>query len=154
MATVEKREREPNDSPATANVLRLDTEVQGETKYYSADVHDEDWFAITLLERRTYWFNLYFADSGDLLAADTTGDSKIEPLLHIFRQTDLTRSLGGRVMARTDHFQKENKVVGALSQPVEGPGDYYVRICSERTDLAYNVEITTEQPEWAARIEK
>jgi hypothetical protein len=51
--TVVGREKERNESIQTANTLTLDERVQGEARYYSQAIYDQDWFKIDLPSTRT-----------------------------------------------------------------------------------------------------
>ncbi|MGC9530334.1 MAG: hypothetical protein ACP5G2_07010, partial [Candidatus Bipolaricaulaceae bacterium] len=57
-APVEGREREPNNTVATANLLTHGSPVQGELRYFSAAVYDQDWFVVRLAEGRRAWLEV------------------------------------------------------------------------------------------------
>jgi len=145
---IQGREEEPNDSVKSANLIEIDSLIQGGTYYHSAQLFDQDWFEIVLPLNQTYWVYVNYIGRRALFVQDATGDLKLRLPHEIFEEHDLDHAIGGTLHQQyTTDYEKDS--VDCMSAfEVRGPGDFYVRIFSELSDLVYSLRVTPTLPDW------
>ena len=145
---IQGREEEPNDSLKSANLTDVNSLIQGETYYHSAQLFDQDWFKIVLPLNKSYWVCMDYFGTRSLFVQDATGDLKLDLPYKVFEEHDLNHAiLGAFHQHYTTDYEKDT--VDCMSAfEVCGPGVFYIRIFSERSDLVYSVRVGTSLPDW------
>lgn len=140
-APVAGREEEPNETSETANLLELDEGVQGETRFYSSEVYDQDWFRINLGSDRKYWL---------VINAVGTTSHWLSPnsFLRLYKGDWLSDPLSYSSYLRQE--QNENRSTCDLVVPLQGPGTHYILISAQdcEHDVIYSLQVATTKPEW------
>jgi hypothetical protein len=146
----EGRENEPNDSAKNSNLIAIDSLVQGETYYHSAELFDQDWYKVILPSNRTYWVCVSFVGTRSLFAQDATGDFKLSLPFQIFEEHDMSRAIVGSLHEHyTTNYEKDTVDCKSAFQ-VRGPGLFYVRIFSDLSDVTYSIQVLGRLPEWVS----
>jgi hypothetical protein len=135
------REEEPNETSQTANLLGLDEGVQGETRFYSNTVYDQDWFRINLESNRKYWL---------VINAVGTTSQWLSPasFLRLYKSDRLNDPLSFSSYSRQEH--SEERSTCDLVVPLQGPATYYISISAQECehDVIYSLQVATTEPEW------
>lgn len=136
------REDEPNETSQTANLLRLDEGVQGEARFYSNEVYDQDWFHINLGSDRKYWL---------VINAVGTTSQWLSPVsfLRLYKSDRLNDPLNFSSYSRQE--RGEERSTCDLVVLLQGPGTYYILISAQdcEHDVIYSLQVATTKPEWA-----
>jgi len=146
---IQGREEEPNDSSKSTNRIEIDSLIQGETYYRSSQLFDQDWFDVLLPSSQSYWICVSYMGSRALFVLDDTGDLKLDLPYEVFEEHDLDHAISGAFHQQyTTDYEKDT--VDCMSAfEVRGPGVFYIRIFSERSDLVYSVRVMPSLPDWA-----
>ena len=146
---IQGREEEPNDSSKSTNRIEIDSLIQGETYYRSSQLFDQDWFDVLLPSNQSYWICVSYMGSRALFVLDDTGDLKLDLPYEVFEEHDLDHAISGTFHQQyTTDYEKDT--VDCMSAfEVRGPGVFYIRIFSERSDLVYSVRVMPSLPDWA-----
>jgi len=133
------REQEPNEGSETANLLKLDERVQGEVRFYSDEVYDQDWFRIRLANDREYWL--------EINAVGTTS-SWLSPInfLKLYDGDRLDQPLS--FSSQSNQEKREDHSTCDALVPIQGPGTFYILIQSQdcEHDIYYSLQIATSKP--------
>lgn len=118
-------ESEPNDNPATADVLPLNTWIKGETPYNSYS--DEDWYTFTILQGGASQVEI-------LPTEDNTYGSKWEVAILDENRHELSHFTGNSV---------KSYVLGLA------PGRYYIKVERWSNNGTYNLRVRyTMSEQW------
>jgi len=135
------REMEPNDDVSNANVLTLAKRVQGEGRYYTDTICDDDWFTFTLPAVGKYWLEIS-------AVAETSAWLSPRDFVSVYH-TDSTIAMDFSSYSRQERDEERSSCDAVI--PLIGPGNYFVHIssCSCHYDLVYSLLLTTTIPSWA-----
>jgi len=145
---IKGREEEPNDSVENANLIDVDSLIQGKTYYHSAQLFDQDWFKIVLPLNKTYWFCISFFGSRALFIQDAPGDLKLSLPYEVFEAHDLDHAISGTLHQQYMTSYEKDSVDCMSAFEVHGPGVFYIRIFSELSDVVYSVRVGDSLPDW------
>jgi hypothetical protein len=135
------REKEPNESIQTANTLTLGERMQGEARYYSQAIYDQDWFEIYLPGTGKYWVEINaVAETSDWLSATDFVS------LYVRNDTERIGFSSYSSQKRNTDSSTCNIVI-----PLTGPGKYYIKLSTHDIahNLVYSLCVTTTIPAWA-----
>ena len=136
------REQEPNETAQTANMLIVDKAVQGEVRFYSHTVYDQDWFRVRLDSNRKYWL---------VVTAVGMITDWLSPIsfLSLYRGDDLNHSQVFSYYSQQKRGKEHSTCDTVIV--IHGPGVYYISISSQSCeyDIAYSLKVTTTEPTWA-----
>ena len=135
------REEEPNETSQTANLLRLNEGVQGEARFYSNTVYDQDWFRINLGSDRKYWL---------VINAIGTTSQWLSPasFLRLYKSDRLDDPLSFSSYSKQE--RSEERSICDLVVPLQGLATYYILISTRdcEHDVIYSLQVATTEPEW------
>lgn len=141
---VKGREVEPNETAGTANLVTFDASIQGEARFYTQEIFDQDWFYIELSGDVDYWL--------EINAVGMT-DQWLSPAMF------LRLYKGSRLDAPLDYFsysrqqKDEERSSCDVVVPLRGPGRYYIVVSAQECgfDIAYSLRVSTTRPEWTEK---
>jgi len=136
------REQEPNESMQTANMLALDKLVQGEARYFSQAIYDQDWFEIYLPGTRTYWVEIN-------AVSETSDWFSPEDFISLYYAGDVTLAI--RFSSYSDRKRDTTHSTCDVVIPLTGPGKYYIVLSTHdfEHNLVYSLQVATTIPAWA-----
>ncbi|MHA1813187.1 MAG: hypothetical protein ACTSYX_07110 [Candidatus Thorarchaeota archaeon] len=136
------REKEPNESIQTPNTLTLDERVQGEARYYSQAIYDQDWFEIDLPSTRTYWVEINaVGETSDWIAP--------EDFVTLYYAGNVTVTI--RFSSHSNQQRDTTHSTCDVVIPLTGPGKYYIKLSTHDSEynLVYSLQVRTTIPAWA-----
>lgn len=141
---VEGRELEPNDTPKTANQLKLNSPVQGELRYFSEEVCDQDWFSVIIPPGEDLW-----------LVINAVGETPFWVSPHCFLWVFMGEELEPPGLLHWESQQQRGEETSTcdLALRLQGPATYFIKLDVKqcRYNLAYAIRITDTAPEWVEK---
>jgi len=138
---VKGRELEPNDTPDTANRLALNTPVQGELKYFSQKVYDQDWFMVTVPAGESLW-----------LVINAVGETPfwVSPACFLWLYMGEDLKPPGLLHWESQQQRGEEVSTCELALQLEGAATYFIKLDVRqcRYNLAYAITVADAPPGW------
>lgn len=136
------REEKLNETARTANVLALDKAVQGEVRFYSHTVYDQNWFRIRSDSNRKYWLVI-------TAVGMTTDWLSPTGFLRLYRSDQLNHPQNFAYYSQQKRSKERSTCATVVVIHVSGV--YYISISSQSCeyDIAYSLRVTATEPEWA-----